>query len=215
MINLKSKRKLFFVLLYSLSLISLAEEENDFSPKKSDREERDPISRIDTNGDGVISLDEFSAAPKLNGAPDEKISKMFDYLDKDKDGTLSDTELPRPPKHGPHPRRHFREHRPRSHTHDGGREHKKPPRHFKGPPPGNNPRRKMMGSKERLERLDNDGDGQISFDEFKLGERAKKLPKSEQQTLFDRLDQNGDGVISPEDRRMKPPRQERRNDSSE
>lgn len=108
MINLKSIRKLFFMLLYAFPILLLGEPES-LSIPNSYKGKKSLLNRIDQNNDGVVSMEEFTETPKLHGVPEEKISKMFSYLDKNNDGSLSSKELPHPPKHHSH-KRPFREH---------------------------------------------------------------------------------------------------------
>jgi hypothetical protein len=49
------------------------------------------LKTLDTNGDGKVSLAEFTAHAKV----------MFDKIDTDHDGVLSETELKAPPPRGP------------------------------------------------------------------------------------------------------------------
>ena len=48
---------------------------------------------IDTDGDGVISLEEFRKAHKGSGMSGTKIEQEFKKLDKDKDGKLTKAEF--------------------------------------------------------------------------------------------------------------------------
>ncbi|MDX1680202.1 MAG: EF-hand domain-containing protein [Akkermansiaceae bacterium] len=48
---------------------------------------------------------------------------------------------------------------------------------------------------ERWKKVDLDGDGSLSRDEFARMERLAKVPEEKRQALFERLDKNGDGRI--------------------
>jgi len=54
---------------------------------------------------------------------------------------------------------------------------------------------------QSLRELDADKDGSVSFEEFRKGRFASRLPEDKQQEFFDRLDTNKDGRLSHEDRR--------------
>lgn len=49
---------------------------------------------------------------------------------------------------------------------------------------------------EMFRKLDTDGDGNISKQEFFAGPRIKRLPEEKREKIFTRLDGDGDGVIS-------------------
>ncbi len=53
---------------------------------------------------------------------------------------------------------------------------------------------------KRLWELDIDQSGGVSFEEFKRGKFAQKLPAERQEKVFKRLDADGDGMISRKDR---------------
>ena len=54
------------------------------------------FKKVDANGDGSISKDEFKAAPFAQKEPD-KAEKMFAFKDADKDGKLSKEEFAKRP----------------------------------------------------------------------------------------------------------------------
>ncbi|MEI6820034.1 MAG: hypothetical protein WCL19_10595, partial [Verrucomicrobiota bacterium] len=57
-------------------------------------------------------------------------------------------------------------------------------------------------------KLDLNGDGALSFEEFRQGPAVKNLTEDEQEKRFLRLDRNGDHKISAEDAPPKPQPQE-------
>ena len=54
-------------------------------------------------------------------------------------------------------------------------------------------------------KLDVNGDGSLSFEEFRVGPAVKNLTEDEQEDRFELLDRNGDQKISPEDFPPPPP----------
>jgi Ca2+-binding EF-hand superfamily protein len=52
----------------------------------------------------------------------------------------------------------------------------------------------------KLEELDTDRSGGVSFEEFKASSFVQKIPVERQEGLFKRLDSDGDGQITPKDR---------------
>lgn len=56
----------------------------------------------------------------------------------------------------------------------------------------------------RLEELDADQSGGVSFEEFKAGHMVQKLPAERQLAIFNRLDADSDGQITPKDRPQRP-----------
>lgn len=55
--------------------------------------------KADTNGDGFLSREEFSAMPRIRNLPEDKQPQLFDRLDKNKDGKLIPAELFRNKRH--------------------------------------------------------------------------------------------------------------------
>ncbi len=153
-----------------------------------------PILMLDTDGDGKVSKEEFRKGHEA----------MFGRLDRNSDGYIDESERPAfpmmggpgaggfgafpfgpgagGPPFGPGP--DGRPFGPNARRPDG------PPREA-GPNRVNPAERRELGPiAERLRRIDANGDGKISRDEFKGG------PKE----VFDRLDRNKDGVIDRNDR---------------
>jgi len=132
------------------------------------RDGRDGWEKADTDGDGLISREEFDAMPRIQSLPEENRDRLFARLDKSGDGFINLEELGR-----------------------------------KGRGRGEAPR-----PIQRLEDLDTDNSGGISFEEFQAGELFKKLPRERQLAMFRRLDTDGDGEITPRDRPQPPRRDE-------
>ena len=198
----------------------------------------------DTDHDGFLSQDEFTATPRIQNLPEEKRANIFKRLDKDADGKLSRDELAilnkphdgKPGQPGERMKRlweldadknggiSFEEfkagpmymklsaekqqevfHRLDS---DGNgvidpKDRPERPLNRPGQPDGKHPDGKRPDHGHKPEginrRLDLDGDGALSFDEFRTGAAVKDLPEDQQKARFELLDRNHDLKLSPED----------------
>ena len=78
------------------SKLSSSTQSSLISLQQGDQGQSDPLSSLlskaDTDGDGSLSLDEFTAA-KPKGASDEDAAKVFADMDKDGDGKVSSDEI--------------------------------------------------------------------------------------------------------------------------
>lgn len=151
------------------------------------------LEEMDANGDGNVSLDEFTAAW------DKAARERFKRHDANGDGILDKEELAKRP--GPGPRGEGRGHGPGygprppancpNRPGDGERELGQGPR----PPmdrPGGGPLRPSP------EEMDANNDGNVSKDEFSAA--CAKI----NQTHFERMDENGDGVLSQDELAKRP-----------
>lgn len=142
-----------------------------------------PMKRLwelDADKSGGISFDEFKGGQFFMKLPAEKQQAIFTRLDTDGDGVVTPKDRPEP---------HFKrpDGKPRPNQPDGKR-----------PEPGDRP--------EQINRkLDANGDGSLSFEEFRAGPAVKNLTEDEQEDRFELLDRNGDQKISPEDFPPPPP----------
>ena len=127
-------------------------------PRDGGRDFKGFFESADSNGDGVVSAQEFASIERLSKLPAEKRDEIFRRFDKNGDGLIQRAEMRPPP-------------RP-----DGGG------RHF-----------------PKLEELDSNKDGRVSFEEFVAGPISQHMPKERLREFFNRLDTNGDGSLSPED----------------
>ncbi|MGL4398783.1 MAG: EF-hand domain-containing protein [Luteolibacter sp.] len=154
--------------------------------KPRDGQPEPPMKRLwelDADKSGGISFEEIKAGQLFMKLPPEKQQAVFDRLDTDGDGVITPKDRPETPfkrSDGKH-----KPHRP------GG----PPPEHEGGP-----------GQINR--KLDVNGDGALSFEEFQAGPAVKDLGEDEQEDRFERLDKNGDQKLSPEDFPPSPPREE-------
>ncbi len=145
--------------------------------KPRDGQSEPPMKRLwelDVDKSGGISLEEFKAGHLFMKLPPEKQQTVFDRLDTDGDGVVTPKDRPEPP---------FR--RP-----DGRQKPNRPG----GPPPENE-----GGPGQINRKLDVNGDGSLSFEEFRAGPAVKDLGEDEQEDRFELLDRNGDQKFSPED----------------
>ena len=148
-----------------------------------------PMARLwelDTDRSGGVSFEEFKGGRFFMKLPREKQDAVFKRLDTDKDGMITPKDRPEPAFKRP-----------------DGKEHRKGP-------DGKHPARKNdSGKPDSINaRLDLNGDGALSFEEFRAGPAVKELSEDEQEERFERLDRNGDLKISPEDSPPPPPRAE-------
>lgn len=142
-----------------------------------------PMKRLwelDADKSGGISFEEFKAGQLSKKLPAEKQQAVFSRLDTDGDGVITPKDRPEP---------HFKrpDGKPRPNRPDG-----RPPEKDGGPEPINR-------------KLDVNGDGALSFDEFRVGPAVSHLTEDEQEDRFEMLDRNGDRKISPEDFPPPPP----------
>lgn len=136
-----------------------------------------PMKRLwelDADKSGGISFEEFKVGGFFKKLPPDKQEIVFKRLDTDGDGFITPKD------------------RPQSFKRPDGRRGPKPEREMEGGGPAGKPG-------QISKQLDLDGDGALSFDEFRLGPAMKGLTEDEQEDRFELLDQNGDGKISPED----------------
>lgn len=149
---------------------------------KRDGQPDGPMKRLwelDSDKSGGISLEEFKSGQLFKKLPEDKQQEVFSRLDTDGDGVITPKDRPEPP--------FKRDGKPRPNRPDG------PPSEDEGGP-------------GRISRkLDVNGDGSLSFEEFRAGAAVKNLTEDEQEDRFELLDRNSDKKISPEDFPPPPP----------
>jgi Ca2+-binding EF-hand superfamily protein len=135
---------------------------------------------LDVDKSGGVSFEEFKQGPFFKKLPDERQAAIFRRLDSDGDGMITPKDKPPPPPHkeGPHPRRP-----------DGMGKPKRPP----------------LDPLRMIRQLDEDGDGALSFEEFRAGPAVSKLGEDEQEDRFEAMDRNKDRKLTLEDFPPPPP----------
>ena len=138
-----------------------------------------PLEQVDADKDGRIVFAEFKNLGFVAKLPEERQQKMFNRMDRDGDGAL--TPKDRPEGEGP-PHR------------DGkwdGKRDGKPPEGGKG---GRGPH-----PMELVRKLDQNGDGALSFEEFRQAGFLKDKSEDEQEDRFEEMDRNKDLKIDAAD----------------
>jgi len=186
---------------------------------KGERKRKGPVredfmASYDRNKDGKISFEEFGSTRKTAALEEEGRRRLFNHLDKNKDGTITPNELP---KAMPRPVRDsdlnrngrisFEEFRQNERLKGVSEERIKAmfarmdrdndrsltPQDFRrrGPRPPD---------RSESDKLDTDRDHALSFREWKKSPRHKITPEEELRRRFNTLDRNKDGKLDDKDR---------------
>ena len=154
----------------------LSREELGRLGKKRDGRDQ-PLKRLwelDSDKSGGISFEEFKAGQLFMKLSPEKQQEVFRRLDTDGDEVITPKDKPSPPFKNP----------------DG-----KP--HSKRGDEDCPDEAEKTGQINR--KLDLDGDGSLSFEEFRKGPALKNLTEDQQEERFELIDRNKDHKLSPED----------------
>jgi len=185
--------------------------------------------KADLDGDGFLSEAEFALLPRIAYLPEEKRAAIFHRLDKNGDGKISPEEMrpnrPRQPafpsfeemdlnKDGKITFEEFKQvpfvaRQPEERQHamfdrmdrdkDGVITAKD------GPPPGMRPeggpggRGRHFDPKKFIQEFDTNGDGALSFEEFRKAPFVKDLTEDAQEAKFNEMDKNKDQKIDMAD----------------
>ena len=215
------------ILLFTLSLCITAyaergEHHNQTGLNERPKTKKEMIERYDSDGDGLLSLQEFSQVRKLKHIPSDKVQKIFERFDDDKDNFISEKELPEkehkrrlPPLHlldkdgdSKVSKEEFQNHKPDHVEHHSPEKAEKLFNKLDKNGDGilsvddisNGQRRKHRPHRPKgLSAADTDGDGMVSWTEFQQLPRFQKSPERAR-SLFDRLDVNDDGFLDLKDR---------------
>lgn len=140
-----------------------------------------PMKRLwelDTDKSGGISFDEFKQGEVFKKLSSERQESLFKRLDSDGDGMITPKDRPEPPARRPNGKQRLKKE---------GRDSGKP-----------------AGPEQMLRKLDTNGDGALSFEEFRVGRSVKDLSEDEQEERFLKLDRNQDQRLTAEDFPPKP-----------
>jgi Ca2+-binding EF-hand superfamily protein len=185
----------------------------------------------DRDRDGKVTFDEFRVAKNLENHLEEGKQRIFDQLDKNRDGEIAREELPggSPEERGPHwldkdrdGKISFEEFSASEWLKDATPEERKKhfdrmdlnndgvltPEDFRRRPPGSRAwdRRRPLFDPQALRNLDTDEDGALSFEEWSKSPHFENLPEERLREWFDRMDRNDDGRLDEADRPEGPPR---------
>lgn len=218
--------------LFSTAILlhpTFAEGENDQKERKHGPRV-DPITKYDTNDDGVLSLEEFSLSRKISHLEEDQIKALFNRIDKNSDQVIDQEEIsvvkkPRP-EGGPHRLAKYDTNGDRRVSLEEFLVDKSPEeteryekifqmldrnqddflsredREERGGRGHKHPMHKEHRNR-MIEKLDTDGDNAVSLEEFKESDRHQD---EHIEAIFNRLDSDGNGLIDANDHPPKRPK---------
>lgn len=136
-----------------------------------------PMQRLwelDADKSGGVSLEEFKAGRVFNKLPPERQDQLFNRLDSDRNGLITPKDRPEP------------------FNRDDGDQRP-------GRPDGGKPEGGRIEPRQIIRHLDKDGDGALSFEEFRAGPMVKDLTEDEQEDRFEAMDKNHDQKLAADD----------------
>ncbi len=186
---------------------------------KGERKRRGPVredfmASYDRNKDGKISFEEFGSSRKTAALEEEGRRRLFDHLDKNKDGTITPNELPKampPPvrdsdldRNGKISFEEFRENarlkgvreeriKAMFSRMDHDKDRSLTPQNFRR-------RGGLPFDRAEFDKLDTDRDHALSFREWLKNPRHKGTPEGELRRRFNMFDRNKDGKLDDKDR---------------
>lgn len=200
--------------------------------KKGDRQERESrgvregrghhdrfIAAYDRDKDGAVGWAEFESSKKVSHLELEGRRRIFNHLDKNKDGKITGDELPKggrkPGKRGDlnndgkidleEFRKRMKDAKPER-AEEMFKRMDKDGDGYLTPSDFPRPRRGPSFDRGSLEKLDTNKDKSLSFEEWKKSPRLKDLSEERRKEMFDRIDRNDDGLLNETDRPEAPPR---------
>lgn len=167
----EEKRETIFKRLDKDTDGKLSKEELSRFGKPHDGPPMQRLWELDTDQSGGVSFEEFKAGQLFKKLTPEKREEMFRRLDTDGDGVITPQDKPKPPSKRPNTK--------------------------KGP---KNPMNAEPAEPGIIHgKLDLDGDGALTFEEFRKDAKLKNLTEDQQEERFEKLDHNGDLKISAQD----------------
>jgi Ca2+-binding EF-hand superfamily protein len=175
------------------------------------------MSAYDRDKDKAVSWSEFQASKKMSHLEDAGKRRIFDHLDKNKDGKITSNELPQGGRAVNGSKRgdlnndgkiSFAEFQKNPRMKDAKPERlaemfKRMDRDGDGfltPRDFPRPHRGPLFDRGLMEKLDENKDQALSFDEWSKSPRLKDLSEERKREMFDRIDRNHDGKLDEADR---------------